>query len=408
MRIPHWTGKIVGLSKNLSTLKHSYRRVAMIKKRMYSPGPVDVSPYTSLEMARPIMHHRTKEFESIIAEVVEGLKYVFQTTGDMLLFTSSGTGAMEGAVSNILNRDDKAICVRAGKFGERWSELVARYGGVPVNVDVQWGQAVDPAAISRILKDDPSIRAVYLQACETSTGVVNPIEEVAGIVSQYQDTVLVVDGITAVGVMSLPVDEWGLDIVVGGSQKAWRLPPGLAFASVSEKAWGFVETCSQPRFYFDWKTERKSLGNNTTAFTPAVSLLYGLRQVLAEIREEGLDALFARSASYAEAFRAAMRALGLRLFAPDAPSDSITAVLGPEGMDAGLIIKHLAAKYGVTIAAGQDDAKGKIFRVSHMGYLDALDMITVVAAIEMTLKELGQPIELGAGVKAAQEVLVHP
>jgi aspartate aminotransferase-like enzyme len=378
----------------------------MIKKRIYSPGPVDVSPYTSLEMARPILHHRTKEFEAIVAEVVEGLKYVFQTKGDVLIFASSGTGAMEGAVCNILNPGDRAVCVRGGKFGERWSQLVSKFGGVPIDIDVAWGQAVDPAVIADKLKADPSIRAVYIQASETSTGVASPVKEIAGIVSKYKDTVLVVDGITAVGVMNLPVDEWGLDIVVGGSQKAWRLPPGLAFASVSEKAWGFVEKCTQPRYYFDWAKERKNLGKNTTAYTPAVSLMVGLRQVLAEIRGEGLEALFARSASYAEAFRAAMKALGLRLFAPDSPSDSITAVYGPEGMDAGLIVKHLAAKYGITIAGGQDDAKGKIFRVSHMGYLDALDMITAVAAVEMTLKELGQPVELGAGVRAAQEILV--
>ncbi|UCF88012.1 MAG: alanine--glyoxylate aminotransferase family protein [bacterium] len=379
----------------------------MIKKRIYSPGPVDVSPYTSLEMARPILHHRTKEFEAIVAEVVEGLKYVFQTKGDVLVFASSGTGAMEGAVCNILNPGDKAICVRGGKFGERWSQLVTKFGGEPVDMNVPWGQAVDPALIESALKADPSIRAVYIQASETSTGVASPVKEIAGIVRKYEGTILVVDGITAVGVMNLPVDEWGLDIVVGGSQKAWRLPPGLAFASVSEKAWGFVEKCTQPRYYFDWSKERKALGKNTTAYTPAVSLFVGLRQVLAEIREEGLDALFARSASYAQAFRAAMVALGLRLFAPDSPSDSITAVLGPEGMDAGLIVKHLASKYGITIAGGQDDAKGKIFRVSHMGYLDALDMITAVAAVEMTLKELGQPVELGAGVRAAQEILVQ-
>jgi len=378
----------------------------MIKKRIYSPGPVDVSPYTSLEMARPILHHRTKEFEAIVAEVVEGLKYVFQTKGDVLIFASSGTGAMEGAVCNILNPGDRAVCVRGGKFGERWSQLVGKFGGVPIDIDVTWGQAVDPAVIADKLKADPSIRAVYIQASETSTGVASPVKEIADIVSNYKDTVLVVDGITAVGVMDLPVDKWGLDVVVGGSQKAWRLPPGLAFASVSEKAWGFVDKCTQPRYYFDWAKERKNLGKNTTAYTPAVSLMVGLRQVLAEIREEGLEALFARSASYAEAFRAAMKALGLRLFAPDSPSDSITAVYGPEGMDAGLIVKHLAAKYGITIAGGQDDAKGKIFRVSHMGYLDALDMITAVAAVEMTLKELGQPVELGAGVRAAQEILV--
>ncbi len=379
----------------------------MIKKRIYSPGPVDVSPYTSLEMAKPILHHRTKEFEAIVADVAAGLKYVFQTQGDVLIFASSGTGAMEGAVSNILNPGDKAICVRGGKFGERWSQLVTKFGGEPIDIDVEWGQAVDPAVIADKLAADPSIRAVYLQASETSTGVASPIKEIADIVKKYDDTLIVVDGITAVGVMNIPTDEWGLDIVVGGSQKAWRLPPGLAFAAVSEKAWGFVEKCTQPRYYFDWAKEKKSLAKNTTAYTPAVSLMIGLGQVLGEIREEGLDSLFARSASYANAFRAGMTALGLRLFAPDSPSDSITAVRGPEGIDTGAIVKHLAAKYGITIAGGQDDAKGKIFRVSHMGYLDALDMVTVVAAIEMTLKELDQPVELGVGVKAAQEVLVQ-
>lgn len=377
----------------------------MIKKRIYSPGPVDVSPYTSLEMAKPILHHRTKEFEAIVADVVEGLKYVFQTKGEVLIFASSGTGAMEGAICNTLNPGDKAICVRAGKFGERWSQLVTTFGGEPVNIDVEWGQAVDPQVIASTLKADPSIKAVCIQASETSTGVVNPIKEIADIVKGYDDTLFIVDGITAVGVIDMPFDEWGLDILVGGSQKAWRLPPGLAFAAVSDKAWAAVEKCTQARYYFDWAKEKKSLAKNTTAYTPAVSLLVGLQQVLGEIREEGLESMFARSTSYAEAFRAAMGALGLKLFAPDSPSNSISAVCGPEGMDAGTIVKHLAAKYGITIAGGQDHAKGKIFRVSHMGYLDALDMITVIAALEMTLKELGQTVELGSGVKAAQEVL---
>ncbi|UCG38895.1 MAG: alanine--glyoxylate aminotransferase family protein [bacterium] len=378
----------------------------MIKKRIYSPGPVDVSPYTSLEMAKPIMHHRTKEFEAVVADVVQGLKYVFQTEGDVLVFASSGTGAMEGAVVNTLNPGDKAICVVGGKFGERWSQLVSRFGGVPVDITVQWGQAVDPKVIAAKLDADPSIKAVYLQASETSTGVAHPVKAVADIVRKRKDTLLVVDGITAVGVMNMPTDEWGLDIVVGGSQKAWRLPPGLAFASVSAKAWGFVERCKQPRYYFDWAKEKKNLAKNTTAYTPAVSLMVGLAQVLGEIRAEGLDSLFARSASYAQAFRAAMKALGMDLFAPGSPSDSITAVLAPEGIDSGAIVKHLAAKYGITIAGGQDHAKGKIFRVSHMGYLDALDMVPAVAAVEMTLKELGHPVDLGAGVRAAQEVLV--
>ncbi len=378
----------------------------MIKKRIYSPGPVDVSPETSLEMAKPILHHRAPEFTPILKEVFEGLKYVFQTSGDVLVFTSSGTGAMEGSVSNILNPGDKAICVRGGKFGERWSQLVSTYGGVPVDIDVEWGKAVDPQLIADHLAKDPTIKAVYLQASETSTGAAHPVKEIADVVKGYSDTLIVVDGITAVGVMDIPTDKWGLDIVIGGSQKAWRLPPGLSFASVSDKAWAAVEKCTQPRYYFDWAKERKGIAKLSTAYTPAVSLIIGLRHVLGEIREEGLESVFARCASYAEATRQAMQALGLGLFAPDSPSDSITAVLAPEGMDAQAIVKNLREKYGITIAGGQDHAKGKIFRLSHMGYLDALDMVTCVAAVEMTLRDLGHPVELGTGVRAAEEILV--
>jgi aspartate aminotransferase-like enzyme len=336
---------------------------------------------------------------------VEGLKYVFQTKGDMLLFASSGTGAMEGAVVNVLNAGDRAICVVGGKFGERWSQLVSRFGAVPIDIVVQWGKAIDPESVARELEADPGIKAVYIQASETSTGVAHPVRKVADIVRKYENTILVVDAISAVGVMNLPTDEWGLDIVVGGSQKAWRLPPGLAFASVSEKAWRLIQRCEQPRYYFDWLKERKNIGKNTTAYTPAVSLILGLKHVLAEIREEGLDSLFARAALYADVFRAGMTALGLQLFAPDSPSDSITAVCAPDGINAEDIVGHLSTRYGITIADGQDHVREKIFRVSHMGYLDGLDMVTAVAAVEVTLKELGSPVELGTGVRAAQEVL---
>ncbi len=379
----------------------------MIKKRIYSPGPVEVSPETALEMARPIMHHRTSEFETVLAEVVEGLKYVFQTRGDVLVFASSGTGAMEGAVVNLLNPGDKAVCVVGGKFGQRWSQLVSRFGALPVNIEVPWGQAVDPDEVANVLDADPSIKAVYIQASETSTGVAHPIREVAGIVRSRENTVLVVDAISAVGVMNLPADEWGLDVVVGGSQKAWQLPPGLAFASVSSKAWKLVEECAQPRYYFDWRKERKSIGKNTTAYTPAVSLIIGLRKVLSDIREEGLESLFSRAGLYAKMFRAAMMAPGPGLFAPDSPSDSITAVMAPDGIDARAIVKQLSTKYHITIAAGQDQIKETVFRVSHMGYLDGLDMITAVAAVEMTLKDLGCEVKLGSGVRAAQEILTN-
>ncbi|NOY86232.1 MAG: alanine--glyoxylate aminotransferase family protein [Deltaproteobacteria bacterium] len=357
-------------------------------------------------MAQPIIHHRAPEFITVLKEVFDGLKFIFQTRGDVLLFTSSGTGAMEGAVANILNPGEKAICVNGGKFGERWAQLVSTYGGIPVVIDVPWGQAVDPAVIAEKLEDDPGIRAVYVQASETSTGVSHPVKAIAEIVNRYEDKLIIVDGITAVGVMNLPFDEWGLDVVVGGSQKAWRLPPGLSFAAVSDKAWAAVAKCTQPRYYFDWAKERKNAAKPSTAYTPAVSLILGLRQVIREIRKEGLEDMFARCASYAEATREAMKAIGLRLFAPDSPSDSITAVLAPEGMDAQAIVKNLSVKYGITVAGGQDNAKGKIFRLSHMGYLDGLDMVTAIAAVEMTLRDLGHKVELGAGVRRAEEILV--
>ncbi len=378
----------------------------MIKNRIYSPGPVDVAPATNLAMAQPIIHHRTKEFEAIVGEVLEGLKIVFQTKGDVILLASSGTGAMESAIVNTCSPGDKVLCVRGGKFGERWGNIVKAYGGVPVNLDVPWGQAVTPAAVEAALAADPSIRAVCVQASETSTGAAHPIRELAAVVKKRENTILIVDAITAVGVMEIKTDEWGLDVVVGGSQKAFRLPPGLAFAAVSEKAWKHVAAAKMPRFYFDWAREKKNLAKNTTAWTPAVSLIIGLRQVLADLRAEGIDKVTARASSYARATREAMKALGLALFAPDAPSDSVTAVCSPEGVDADAIVKHLAKKYGITVAGGQDAVKGKIFRLSHMGYLDALDMITCVAAVEMTLRDLGHPVKLGAGVKAAQEVLV--
>jgi aspartate aminotransferase-like enzyme len=304
-----------------------------------------------------------------------------------------------------MNPGDKVICVRGGKFGERWAQLVSTFGGEPINLDVEWGQAVDPADVKAALEADPSIAAVCIQASETSTGAAHPVKEIAEIVKGYDNTLMIVDGITAVGVMNIPTDEWGLDIVVGGSQKAWRLPPGLAFASVSEKAWAKVAACTQARYYFNWEKERKALAKNTTAYTPAVSLLVGLKHVLSEMRAEGLDSMFANAAAYANATREAMKAIGLNLFAPDSPSDSITAVYGPDGMDAQEIVKTLRTKFGVTVAGGQDDAKGKIFRLSHMGYLDALDIVTAVAAVEMALSELGYSFEMGAGVSKAQSLL---
>ena len=378
----------------------------MEKKYLFSPGPTMLPPEILLKMAEPIMHHREPEFERIFGEVREGLKYLFQTKNEVLIFTASGTGAMEGAVSNILCRGDKAIVVRGGKFGERWGEICKAYGIEFMPIDVPWGQAVDPREIKGLLEANRSIRAVYTQASETSTGARHPVREIAEIVKQYDETVMVVDAITGIGVFDLPMDAWGLDLVVSGSQKALMLPPGLAFAALSDKAWKFVERADLPRFYFDFKKELKNAQKNQNAYTPAVSLFVGLRESLQMIRKEGLQGVFERHEKLAQATRQAVRALGLELYAPDAPSNAVTAVKIPEGISGGKLKNLFFERFGITVAGGQDQAKGKILRIAHLGYYGRLDMIMVISALEMLLKEMGYRFELGTGVKAAEEVLM--
>ncbi len=370
-----------------------------------APGPTPVPPEVLEAMARPIIHHRTPLYEGILQEVREGLKYLFQTKNEVLIFASSGTGAMEGAVTNTLCAGDKALVVEGGKFGERFSQICRAYGVKPIVLPVEWGQAVDPGAIGKTLKEDPSIKAVFSQATETSTGVLHPVREIGAIVSRHPGTILVVDGISHLGAVELPMDEWKLDVVICGSQKALMLPPGLAFASLSDKAWQFAERSTLPRFYFDFKKELKNLTKNQSAFTPAISLVVGLAESLRLIRKEGLENILARHARLAKATRAAMNALGLQLYAPRAYSDAVTAVLAPPGIDGEKVVKILREKHNLTIAGGQDRAKGKIFRLAHMGHIDPSDIIAGIAALELTLKELGYPFEWGAGIKAALEVL---
>jgi len=353
----------------------------MAKKYLFSPGPTMLPPEVLLKMAEPIMHHREPEFERIFSEIREGLKYLFQTKNEVLIFTSSGTGAMEGAVTNLLSKGDRAIVVRGGKFGERWGEICKAYGIEFVPIDVEWGQAVRPERISEILRSDPSIRAVYTQASETSTGVKHPIREIAAVVRGYENTVLVVDAITGTGVFSIPMDDWGVDVVVSGSQKALMLPPGLSFAALSEKAWRFVERSNLPKYYFDFKKELKAIQKNQSAYTPAISLFMALRESLRLIQQEGLEAVFRRHERLAEATRAAVKALGLELYAPDSPSNAVTAVKIPEGIGAGKIKNLFYERFGITVAGGQDRAKGKIIRIAHLGYYDKLDMIMVIAAL---------------------------
>jgi aspartate aminotransferase-like enzyme len=357
-------------------------------------------------MAQPIIHHREPEFKPVFDECREGLKYLFQTSRDVVTLAASGTGAMEAAVTNFLNAGDKAIFVNGGKFGERWGKILKAYGCQPVEIAVEWGKAVDPKAVEAALDADPSIRAVYVQASETSTAVRHPIDKLAAITKKRPGVILVADAITATGVFPLPMDEWGVDIVVSGSQKAMMLPPGLAFIAWSEKAEGFMATSKLPRYYFNLASEKKKLAESQTSWTPAVSLIVGLRTVLRMIKDEGLENVHARTAKLAHATREAVKAMGLTLFAPDAPSDACTAVNIPAGVDGGKVKKLLRENYAVTVAGGQDQAKGKIVRIAHLGYATTFDVVTAVAALEMALADAGHVSpNMGAGVARAMQIL---
>jgi len=376
----------------------------MQKRYLLAPGPTAIPPEVLLKMAEPIIHHRNPLFEEVVQEVRDGLKYAFGSKNEVLIFASSGTGAMEGAVTNMLSPGDKAICIRSGKFGERWTNICKAYGVEAINIDLPWGDDLDPGLVATTLKANAGVKAVYMQATETSTGVKFPVKEVAAMVKNYPDVLMVVDGITGVGVFELPLDAWNIDVLVGGSQKALMLPPGLAFAAVSDKAWGFNKQSKCPKFYFNWAKELDNLTKNQTNFTPAISLIIGLRESLRIIREETLEAVYKRIEALALATREGASALGLRIFAKT-PSPAVTAICAPEGIDGQAIYKTLWKKYGVTGAGGQDQLKGKIFRIATLGYAEKYDVITAIAALEFTLRDLGYKFEMGKGVAKAVDCL---
>lgn len=378
----------------------------MLKRYLLAPGPTPVPPEVLLAMARPMVHHRAPEFAALFAELRADLQWLFQTRHDVLTLVASGTGAMEGAVTNFLSPGDKALYVNGGKFGERWGKLCKAFGVTGIEIPVEWGEAVDPQAVAEALKKDPDIKAVYVQASETSTGVAHDTRAIAEIVRSREETILVVDAITALGVFDLQTDEWGIDVVVAGSQKALMLPPGLAFASVSEKAWRLADKAKNAAFYFNFKKERDAQRKNQTAYTAGVSLMIGLQEVLRMLKAEGLGNVFARHARMAHAMREGMKAAGLTLFPKHSPSDALTVVSTPAGVDGQAVYKNLREQYGITAAGGQDHLKGKIFRISHMGYMDTFDVIQALAATEMVLRGLGHPVTLGSGVGKAEELLL--
>jgi aspartate aminotransferase-like enzyme len=378
----------------------------MRKRYLLAPGPTPVPPEVLLAMAQPILHHRAPEFAELFGRVRDDLKYLFQTRQDVLTLVSSGTGGMEAAVSNFLSPGDKALVVNGGKFGERWLKLCQAFGVKVDEIKVEWGHVVDPQLVAQRLTADPAIKAVYVQASESSTGVAHDVKALGAIVRPRDTTILVVDAVSAMGVFDLKTDDWGLDVVVTGSQKALMLPPGLAFVSVSDKAWRMAEQAKNAKFYFNLKKERENQSKNQTAFTAGVTLIVGLAEVLKSIRAEGLEKVFARNRLLAEATRAGMQGLGLTLFPKESPSDALTAVNAPANVDGQAVYKTLREKYSITAAGGQDHLKGKIFRLSHMGYIDQFDVIIGISAVEMVLKGLGAPITLGDGVRAAEERLL--
>ena len=376
----------------------------MLKNFLLTPGPTPIPPRVLETMARPIIHHRTPEFQKVIQEVEEDLKYVYQTKNEVLIFAASGTGAMEGSIANLLSPGDKALVVRGGKFGERFGDICKAYGIEFTAIDVEWGKAVDPKKIDEVLKKDKKIKAVYATLCETSTGVSTDIEAVSKIVKNYE-AVLVVDAISGLAAIPIKTDEWGVDVVVSGSQKGLMIPPGLAFVSVSPKAWALIEKSTLPKYYFDFKAYRKAIAKTDTPFTPAVNLMIGLREALKIIKEEGLEVIFERHKKMALGVRSAVKAMGLELFAPDAYSDGVTAVKVPQGIDGEKLVKTMRDKYGVGIAGGQDEMKGKMFRIATMGYITASDLVVCFATLETVLNDMGYKFQLGSGVRALEETL---
>lgn len=370
-----------------------------------TPGPVPVPPESLLAMAQPMIHHRTDEFMRIMAEIPDGLKYVFKTKNDVIIFSASSTGAMESAVVNLLSPGDRALAIGGGKFGERWAEICRAYNIDVEFIDVEWGTPVNPKIVRKKLESNPSIKCVYSTLCETSTGVVHDIKELAEIVNTTGNAMLVVDAVSGLGAVDIQTDNWHIDVVVSGSQKGLTTPPGLAFISLSDRAWEAVEKAKLPRYYFDLRKAKKALAKDQTPFTCSISLILALRESLSRIRNEGIENVLARHARLAEATRAGVIALGLELFAPTAPSNAVTAVKVPEGVDGKKLVKLIEEKYGVIFAGGQDKLAGKIFRIAHLGYVDDLDIINAISAIEMTLPALGYEISQGVGVRSAQQAL---
>ena len=391
----------------------------MLKKnRLFTPGPTPLLPQAQTAMASYGAHHRTADFRALFTRVLAGVKEFIGTKNDVLVLTSSGTGFMEASVSNLTSPGDRVLVLTAGKFGERWTSLAKAFGCVVETVTAPYGETFSLEEVRRKLT--PEIRCVYVQATESSTGVRHDIEAIAKLVRNFPgtspdtlpDTLLVVDAITGLGTTNLDVDAWGIDIIIGGSQKALMIPPGLAYGAISERAWQRMERAKSPRYYFDLRKERKAAAKAEAAYTPATALFAGMAAALDYVRQmgdgnlaAGRDALIANAELCAAMTRAGAEALGLKLFAPSSPAAALTAVAAPAGADSTAICKRFREQFGAVVADGNAELKGQLFRIAHIGYYDYVDTVGVLAALEHVIAEVtGNPVEFGCAVRAAQEV----
>jgi aspartate aminotransferase-like enzyme len=378
----------------------------MKKYQLMAPGPTPVPPNVLLAMAQPMIHHRTPAYDALFAEVRAGLKRLFQTRQEVIPFASSGTGAMEAALANTLSAGDTALVLSAGRFGERWEEIGKAYGVAVVPVSAPWGETVSAESMAEALRRHPAAKAVFMTHSESSTGVLHDVRGIAA-VTKSTGAICVVDAVSSLGIADLPMDAWGADVVVSGSQKGLMLPPGLSFCALSDKAWGHVRASRLPKFYFDLTEEAKAVSQGEAHFTPAVSIMLGLREVLRMLDEEGLANVFKRHDRLARATRAGVEALGLALFPKATPTPSLTGVVAPPGVDSEKVLSTYSTSHNITIAGGQGKLRGKVFRLGHMGYVAEFDVITALAALEQVLQELGHPVDWGASVSAAQKVFAE-
>jgi len=349
------------------------------------------------------IHHRTEDFRKVYRSCLADLKEVMGTSNDVLMFAASGTGAMDATVSNLLSAGDKVIVCSAGKFGERWAEIAKAYGLDANVIAMPYGRVISPAQVRAALDAEPGVKAVFVQASETSTGAAHDVKGIAAAVANT-NAVMVVDAITGLGTMPLDIDGWGLDVVIGGSQKAFMIPPGLTFMSISRKAWKLTETGKLPHYYFNLKKEKKSGDAGESSWTPSTALILALAEALRYVKQLGMPKLIENAQMLARATRAAVERIGLELFAPASPGSSVTAVHAPAGMDSGVIVKEFRNRFGFIIANGQGTMKGQIFRIAHLGYFDFADLFAVIAGLEVVLNANGFPVKYGTGVAAVEEV----